>query len=297
MSEHMKQVDCVMWTKNGEPTLDRVLTRINQVIPNNSVNQRFIVDDSSKDTTRETARKHGWEVFDNNGTGISDGANTALKHVETEWFCSFEQDLLLSHAWWKTIPKQSSIKKVAAISGLRFASAPESLRHLQMYVYSKYLGKKGIPAWLRSREHSSFTLGKTLDNTLWNTQILRNAGGFPNLGMNAGIDTVLAYRLHEKGYKWIVDYSVKSDHLRLGGLNQELQHQRFYASTLKRTWRELQSSHMKTPSSKVGILFRLFTSPITGVFVAIKMHDANIAWIHPLIRWNYALGLLQSVDT
>jgi len=83
-----------MWTKNGANTLPSVLKRINEVIPGEFVGQKIIVDDKSTDNTREIAKTFGWTVVFNEGTGISDGVNTALKHVSSEYFISFEQDLL-----------------------------------------------------------------------------------------------------------------------------------------------------------------------------------------------------------
>ena len=66
----------------------------------------------------------GWTVAFNEGKGISDGANTALKRVESKWFISFEQDLILARDWWNKIPKALENPKVAAASGMRFADKP-----------------------------------------------------------------------------------------------------------------------------------------------------------------------------
>jgi len=97
------KMDLVMWTKNGEKTLLAVFNRISLVIPSENVGNRIVVDDASVDRTRRIARLFGWQVVDNEGKGISDGANTALKYVETEYFASFEQDVLLNLAWWDRI--------------------------------------------------------------------------------------------------------------------------------------------------------------------------------------------------
>jgi glycosyltransferase involved in cell wall biosynthesis len=76
------KIDLVMWTKNGATTLPYVLLQIERVIPKSAIANKIIVDDSSSDDTTQIGRKHGWSVHYNDGKGISDGANTALKLVE-----------------------------------------------------------------------------------------------------------------------------------------------------------------------------------------------------------------------
>ena len=291
------KLDLVMWTYNGERTLNTVLNQINRVVPSEVVGQKLIVDDGSTDNTVSIAKSCGWQVIPNEGKGISDGANTALKHVRSDWFASFEQDLMLNPDWLYIMAQsigRIGWEKVGAVSGVRFANQPSSLTKLQEYVYKKYIGEGKIPAWLRSRQFSSFTLGKTLDNTLWNTFILNQIGGYPKCKNNAGIDTLLAYRLHSSGYKWIVNYNVKSVHLRRGGLKEELKHQYWYASSLKETWAQMEQDGVKPPINKKGIAFRFFTSPFTGAFVALKTRDPKIAFVHPLIRLYYLWGLLKN---
>jgi glycosyltransferase involved in cell wall biosynthesis len=109
------KVDLVMWTKNGEKTLPLVLNRVNEVIPSEAINRKILVDDHSVDYTQDIADLFGWNIVFNEGKGISDGANTALKNVETEYFISFEQDLLLSRDWWSKIPPYLENPLVAGI--------------------------------------------------------------------------------------------------------------------------------------------------------------------------------------
>jgi glycosyltransferase involved in cell wall biosynthesis len=99
----MVKLDLVMWTKNGEPNLYAVLKRLNQVIPKDFINRKIIVDDNSVDSTKAIATFCGWEVHRNKGAGISDGANTALGLVESDYFCSFEQDVILAKDWWSNV--------------------------------------------------------------------------------------------------------------------------------------------------------------------------------------------------
>jgi glycosyltransferase involved in cell wall biosynthesis len=283
-----------MWAKNGAETLPFVLKRISEVIPNELVNKRVIVDDQSKDNTVKIAKSFGWNVVFNEGKGISDGANTALKHVTSEHFISFEQDLLLASDWWKKIPSYLENPSVGAASGMRFADNPIGVRKLQQYVAKKYRGEAELSSWLRTRQIAAFTLGKTLDNTIYKTQVIRSIGGFPGMRVNAGVDAVLAYKIGQSGYHWVVDYTVQSVHLRQG-LKQELRHQYWYATQLYEIWKRIQTETDRPPPiTKNGIIFRFCVSPFTGLFVAVKTKEPTITYIHPLVRFYYMKGLLEA---
>jgi glycosyltransferase involved in cell wall biosynthesis len=281
-----------MWAKNGAEFLPRVFKRIEEVIPSECVNKKILVDDRSVDSTVEIARDFNWAVYENPLGGISAGANEALRHVESPFFISFEQDLLLAKDWWSKIPPYLEDSKVAAASGMRFAGKPVGLRKLQQYVARKYRGEPELASWLRTRQMAAFTLGKTLDNTIYKTKIIRMLGGFPKMNCNAGVDAILAYNIGKAGFRWIVDYNVQSTHLRRG-LKHELQHQQFYASTLSEIWRTMKEEiGQEPPITKSGIFFRLAISPATAMFIAFKMREPTIAYIHPLIRLYYTKGLL-----
>jgi glycosyltransferase involved in cell wall biosynthesis len=281
----------VMWAKNGSKFLPQVLKRI-EVVSSSQVKQKILVDDHSSDSTVKIAKDFNWKVYENPSTGISSGSNEALKHVESPYFISFEQDLLLAKDWWQKIPQHLEKPKVAVASGMRLADKPVGLRKLQQYVAKKYRRETELASWLKSRKMSAFTLGKTLDNTMYRTKVIRALGGFPKMSCNAGVDAVLAYKVEKAGFRWIVDYNVQSTHLRQG-LKQELHHQQFYASTLHEVWRKLgEEADSPPPITKSGILFRLTISPATGVFIACKTREPSIIYIHPLIRLYYVKGLL-----
>jgi glycosyltransferase involved in cell wall biosynthesis len=289
-----RKVDLVMWTKNGAETLPFVLKRISEVIPSDVVNKRIIVDDHSTDNTREIAELFGWNIALNEGQGISDGANTALRHVTTEYFISFEQDLFLARDWWEKTSPHIENPNVAIVSGMRFADKPMGVRKLQQYVARKYRGEAELAPWLRTRQTAAFTLGKTLDNTIYKTRIIKKLRGFPKMKVNAGVETVLAYKIGQAGYHWVVDYNVQSVHLR-HGLKQELRHQYWYATQSYEIWRKIGTETDKPPpTTKMSILFRFCVSPFTGLFIAFKTREPSIFYIHPLIRLYYLKGLLEA---
>jgi hypothetical protein len=288
------KIDLVMWSKHGAKP--GVLDRIDRVIPKENMSQKLIVVDLLSDVSNDfqkLAESHNWQLIINRGHGISGAANTALKNVKTEIFASFEDDVLLGHDWWIKLQSSIGLPDVGAVSGVRFPNQP-NLCHMQEYVYKKYIGEGKLPAWLRSRQMSSFLLGKTLDNTLWNTGLLRSIGGFPEMQANTGLETILAYSFSSKGYKWIVDYEVKSVHLRNQGIRQELSHQYWYASGLKEISKYLVSFGLPPPVSDMSAMFRFIVSPASGLLVAVKTRDPQIVWIHPLLRFYYMKGLLES---
>jgi len=276
------KVDLVMWTLNGEKTLPLVLSRINQIIPKELVNQRLIVDDGSKDNTVTIARKYGWTVLNNEGKGISDAANTALKHVETSYFCSFEQDVFLSSDWWNKVSTLILNKQgVAAACGLRFLPRNN-------FCYSVE------PYQLTRKDDYYGGYGKTLDNTIWNTTILRSIGGFPKVNF-AGIDTFLFNSFKLKGYEWLVDYDVRSLHLHYGGLLSEFKRYYFYGLSLPQTYSRLNISLYENENTRC-LFLRFVKSPISSFKMALKMHDSRLMFSYPIIRLCWLLGYIRGTS-
>jgi glycosyltransferase involved in cell wall biosynthesis len=226
------KVDLVMWTFNGAKTLPLVLNRINKAVPDDKVNQKLIVDDNSKDDTVAIAEKYGWTVIKNEGKGISDGANTALKHVQTNYFCSFEQDLYLADGWLKKVSALILNKEgIAAACGIRLLPKSNFCYNIEAYD----LTRKDIDFY--------GGYGKTLDNTIWNTATLKVVGGFPKANF-AGIDTIVLWLLESKGYQWKVNFDVKSLHMHSSGVLGEFRHYYFYGLSLPQIYRRLKDSRI-----------------------------------------------------
>ncbi len=287
------KVDLVMWTKNGAETLPLVLKRINEVIPSKFVNKRVIVDDHSSDETREIAETCGWRVLLNEGSGVSDGANTVLKNVETEYFASFEQDVLLARDWWEKIPPYLAKPNVAVASGMRFVDKPRGLRILQQQMAKKCLGEERF--WLspQSGQREAFTFGKTLDNTIYKTEIMRAVGGFPITSIGPGVDTILIYRLQRAGFSWAVDYSVESLHLRTG-LRDEFRHQFWYGRIVREIWSKLEKEFNVQTPTEPNLLYRLIISPVSGLVTAYRTKEPTLIYVVPLLRLYYVRGLLTT---
>ena len=286
------KVDLCMWTFNGAKTLEPVLRQINRVIPECVVGQRLIVDDGSTDETVKIAGACGWRVIRNEGKGISDGANTALKHVETDFFCSFEQDLFLSPSWWKSASKRIQKENVAAASGIRHHYPSVSMRLLHEYTAERYVDwLKGLPVYLNTeaRLKSAMSWGRTLDNTIYKSNVIAELGGFPSLPVSGGVDTVLTWRISNAGYVWDVDFNVVSLHLNKTFRN-ELRSQFFYGSCWDTIWREVPS----LPVNMFTAASRFLFSPISAVHPALVKRCPTILIAYPLCRLQVLRGLLSS---
>lgn len=249
-------VDLVMWTKNGAKTLPLILKRIDEVVPKDVVAKKIIIDDHSADNTVEIAKKFGWEVYENPASGIASGANEALRHVTSQFFISFEQDVILAKNWWPTILRHMLDKRVACAQGIRIATHPV-LRKLDEYVVERQV---------------LFTL--SIDNNIYRTEIIRELGGFP-ASCPACIDRNLWDKILDAGYKWIMDKNVVSDHIR-PGIVYELKHK--------------YNTYLKTRRPQAGITFRnmvrLFaSSPIRALHIVWKTKRPEIIYVYPLIRF------------
>jgi len=299
LSVTVNKFDVVTWVKDGAWVLPTTLKNLEEVLPSEAVHRKIAVDDHSSDETAEILQDFGWEVYTNPRTGISAGANYALSKVDCPFFVSIEQDLVLSKEWYTRVPKLLDAFDVAIASGVRFSTKPKAVHDLEKYVYRKYLMEEKLAPYLSNRKASAFTLGKTLDNTIYDTKVMRAIGGFPELSTNSGVDTILSYKLRRFGYKWLVDPHCHSIHLR-HGLTQTLRHQRWYALAAAEARETIKEFGLQLPwgDSNLGIkhsAFRLFMSPLVALFVALKMKNPTITVVHPLIKlFNFA-GYLDSL--
>jgi hypothetical protein len=270
----LDKIDLVVWSNNTN-TLDVVLKRINKVIPKEVVNHKFLVNDHSEDHTPIVASWNGWTHVICKGHGISDAANCALDLVETKWFASFENDLLLSPYWWNKVSQFINKPNVVAISGTRFLPKENFCHSIEYYNSINQVG-----------------YGKTLDNTLWNTKVLRSLGGFPKL-KHAGLDTYLSEKIKANGYEWLVDGDVQSIHLHKG-LYSELKRYYFYGSSLPELYSKIDSfcQTYRNENSK-SFVVKLLKSPVSSLKMSLEMKDGRLMLSYPLVRLFWLLGYLR----
>lgn len=252
-----------MWCKNGEKTLRYVLPRIDKIM--STVNQKIIADDHSIDRTADIVKEYGWDVYSNKGEGLSDNANTALEHVKSDRFCTFEQDVLPSRDWFKIT--QLVDGDVACAQGVRLSTV-KGVRQLQ----KEYIEKCKVDSTLRYC---------SVDNNCFNTEIVRQVGGFPKIKGLGGMDVLLHKKIVDLGYKWLVDYSIVSDHIRPGGLWQEVRHSYKYG----RATQNLKDIPI-TPRSKRSFIIEPLSLLSRGSFYAFG--------VYVLLKFSKGLGAVIS---
>jgi glycosyltransferase involved in cell wall biosynthesis len=257
------KVDLVMWTKNGAATLPDVLRRIDEIIPHESVCHKILVDDHSIDSSVEIAQEFNWTVYPNPAGGVASGANEALRHVDSDFFVSVEQDVLLSGKWWDKIPKHMENPLVGCAQGTRILTHP-ILRLLDEWQFET-----------SGRRPPTFSI----DNNIFRTKVVRSIGGFPNVcPICTDIATMKKMTL-ETPYRWIIDDHVVSLHVR-DDLKASLEHTYKMGYLCARTpyciWNE---------NPKLTVVLRiLLTSPIRALQIAIRRKCPNMVWAYPLLR-------------
>jgi glycosyltransferase involved in cell wall biosynthesis len=262
------KADLVIWAKNGASMLPLVLKRADEVLPNEVIAKKIFVDDHSTDESREIAKDFGWRVYNNKNGGIACGVNTALKRVESKYFISLEQDLVLAKNWFEKIPKHLEKPNVVSAMGIRYPDDP-ILRKMHEF----------------SLDKSDFTMG-SMDNSMWKTRIVKFFVVIPEYLKYGAVDSYMGLRL--RGFESVVDPSVVSVHLRKGGLKGEIK--RYY-------FMGLYAPRMKGNSIDETELKRAFKiavfSPFRELEVAVKKRCPQITCYYPLIRFSFLRGALR----
>ena len=260
-----QKIDLTMWTLNSAKTLWATLMSIEKAIPKRSVGQKIMVDGHSTDETQNIGKKFGWKIIDAKKVGIPHQANQALEMVKTEIFASFEHDIILNHNWFQKILKHLlSDPEVAVAQGVRLTTNPVFKK------IEEFCLERNIP-------YSS------IDNNLYRTELIRSIGGFdPRFPLSC--DRNLQDRVRKAGYKWIVDKTVFSDHIR-GTVRQSSDH----VYTLSK-FADSQDS-----ASLSSVLSRFLFSPIRGVEISIKKECPQAVIVYPYWRFMLLKSSLKMI--
>lgn len=130
-------------------------------------------------------------VFDENATGAGRCRNAGLREVTTKYFASIDADTAVRKEWYPWCIGNIRNPNVAACQG-----------------YSKPLSR----LWDRYVRRDALDIGTYADlgNTLLRTDVVREIG-IPSEPMLE--DHILHDRMRKKGYLWLVNRDLISDHL------------------------------------------------------------------------------------
>lgn len=269
------KIDACLWAKNGTTYLPSTLERFDSVVPNEVIGQRIFVDDHSKDNSVRIARDFNWTIYENPSGGIVAGANEALRHVSTDLFMSIEQDVLLSTEWWPRIYHNLCSKRSVAVSqGVRFFVQPA----LRILYEEKVM--QTLERMIRNGDYRS------IDNTIFRTKVIRGLGGFPH-NCPKCVDWWLRKNVESHGYKWLVDSSIVSAHLRSSVWGQASQQARYDASC---------TCGLRKPRMKLLLKLAL-TSPQSGIRLALSRKMPLLALLYPFMRYRILGARLMTNST
>ncbi len=207
------KIDLVMWTYNSARTLEHCLASIARAVPEENICHRIAVDGGSQDETAKILHKYRWAVEKTPKKGIPHQANHALQMVDTDFFASYEHDVILNPNWFERTSRIiRSDDTIGAVQGVRLYSGSKTMRAIEQWQYRAKL----IPLWVYST-----------DNNLYRTEAVKLAGGFSDECM-ASADGILRRNMFKIGYKWITDYTLVSRHYRRNFLEQFKHQMRAY---------------------------------------------------------------------
>lgn len=256
------RLDVCMWTKNSAGLLPRTLRRFDEIVPRDVIGNRIVIDEHSEDETASIAEDFGWAVHRNPSGGVASAANEALRRVSTPFFISIEHDILLARNWWPRIFDQIvNDQSVAVSQGIRVPSEP-TLRA----IYSHHV------------EHS-------IDNNIYRTDVIRKLGGFP-YNCPVCTDAWLKINVESARYKWVIDPTVVSDHVR-SGIRQEATHRGQLQAICTCT---------RFPSRNLSLKYLLrltLTSPISGMKIAVRHNVPKAVLVYPYVRLHILQGWLS----
>lgn len=155
--------------RNGGALLEACLAAVSAQSVRTSLHV-IVVDNGSQDRSLQLAREHADEVFSTSVPGPSGPRNRGLQEVSTEFFLSLDADCIPADDWAE--------RHLAAIS-----AAPSEV----LGIAGRSLPLVGSGRWARRPEitpHPDFVDGHcqyaVAGNACYRTNLLREAGGFPN---------------------------------------------------------------------------------------------------------------------
>ncbi|MGQ9544923.1 MAG: hypothetical protein ACUVQX_03970 [Candidatus Bathycorpusculaceae bacterium] len=117
------------------------------------------------------------------------------------------------------------------------------------------------------------------------TKIIQKVGGFPN-SCPVCVDLNLRDMVQKAGFKWIVDPTVISQHIR-SGIRKQLKHK--HEAYLRRK----RDMHDKFSDLWKFLFIATFQSPIRGFYIACKKKRPEIFFVYPMFRFAIVKSCLK----
>lgn len=248
-----------MWTLNSARTLDKSLSSIAEAIPENRICHKIMVDGGSKDNTVELGIRFGWEVL-RSDSGIWRQANYALNRVDSEFYTSFEHDILLANNWLPRVEDAVARQNVAVAQGIRLFTGSGTLAAMDRWNFE---------------HHTISAPYASLDNNLCKTEVIRLVGGYAPPTGPAGTDSLLLAAVHRHGYEWVIDKGCVSGHIR-PSISRYASH---ILGGQQRMMMEYEKEYGPRP------IARLLFSPLRGAQMAAKYHAFTALGGYPVYRF------------
>ncbi len=258
------KTDIVMWSKGKRAILPRVFKAIDNELSEMLGKKIFVIGDM-RDEGVPIAKDFGWQVYCTNKWSIPTQANEALRHVETEYFISVENDVLLTSGWYEKVLRHMDNPKVAVAQGIRYYTNPH-LRNWLRYAWGD----------VKSPLYRPIPLGISIDNNLYRTRMIREVGGF-SYGCELCSDSFLKAELTRAGYLWIVDRDIKSTHI-WDGVMDLTKHRSEAGLKCKHRDDSYVENFWKGYGSKTLQL------PVISLDMAFRTHDPYLVFIYPYTR-------------
>ncbi len=261
-STRRMKIDLIIWTLNSERTLDQSLNSIEDAIPTEKTCHKIAVDGGSRDRTLRILKSHDWELH-SAPPGIPHQANEALSHVDSEYYASFEHDILLNRNWLPRMERLIHEPRAAVVQGIRIFRGSRVFEAVERY----QLETGRFPKWFYS-----------LDNTLYKTRIMREIGGYPRV-CPVSTDGVLRQAVLKAGYTWLTDLQCMSYHLRRGYWHQLTHQIRGYM------YRRFFDWYGPGTESFLKLLKGVFLSPLSAALIARHQRTPSVFLAYPLYRY------------
>jgi glycosyltransferase involved in cell wall biosynthesis len=259
------KIDLVMWTKDGEKTLVPCLKSIERAIGPDQVNQKIAVDAHSKDNTKTILKQFGWTVYDAKKVGIQFQAKQAISLVETPFFASFEQDIILNPRWFQLALRHFYEKEnVAVVQGVRI-SLNRTLRIIEA---------AGLDRKIR---YSS------IDNNLYRTDIIKSLdlpSKYP-----LGFDRALQDLILNKGFKWVVDHQLVSLH-----------NKQSFIQDAKKIYNDItRCEYMRDNVPFLRVLQIFGFSWVRGLQMGLQSKYPLVIFAYPYYRWQSVKAYFRNI--